>query len=83
MKPMNQCPHCGANLDPCERCDCMENDEDEKGEDIEKGTAHANDASPRTVSSYLIISQVFRECKCIQVDKQIPLSENVETVRQY
>lgn len=21
---LNTCPHCGANLDPCERCDCME-----------------------------------------------------------
>lgn len=20
----NQCPDCGANLDPCERCDCKE-----------------------------------------------------------
>ena len=20
----NQCPECGANLDPCERCDCKE-----------------------------------------------------------
>lgn len=19
---LNTCPHCGANLDPCERCDC-------------------------------------------------------------
>lgn len=25
-----QCPICGANLDPGERCDCLEPEEDEK-----------------------------------------------------
>lgn len=24
LKYYNTCPHCGANLDPCERCDCTE-----------------------------------------------------------
>ena len=23
-----KCPYCGANLDPCERCDCLDPDED-------------------------------------------------------
>jgi hypothetical protein len=23
-----QCPYCGAYLDPCERCDCQDPDED-------------------------------------------------------
>jgi len=24
MKPYKTCPHCGANLDPGERCDCTD-----------------------------------------------------------
>lgn len=23
----NECPYCGANLDPCEKCDCRETEE--------------------------------------------------------
>lgn len=23
------CPECGAHLDPCEKCDCQEEDEEE------------------------------------------------------
>lgn len=84
MKPMNQCSKCGANLDPCERCDCE--DGSDATENAKKGLPHANDASPQTVSSYLIISQVFRKCnnplRFIREDKQVPASEIVNAVKQ-
>ena len=41
-----QCPICGANLDPGERCDCREN---EKGRPGDAGAAHGNKALPRAV----------------------------------
>lgn len=42
------CPNCGANLDPCERCDCMDNklsspsqtSEHEKNSEKEKSLKH-------------------------------------------
>lgn len=27
MKPFRTCPHCGANLDPGEKCDCPDQTE--------------------------------------------------------
>lgn len=32
---MNQCPYCGCSLDPCERCDCQENKQENQAETLD------------------------------------------------
>lgn len=32
MPYSNECPLCGANLDPCEKCDCTERKEEKTNE---------------------------------------------------
>ena len=83
---LNTCPDCGANLDPCERCDCKDKKKSDKKEgETKNGTAHANDASPGTVSSYTIISHVYAKCKnplgYLRENKQMTPGEIVEEVR--
>ena len=44
MPYSNECPLCGANLDPCEKCDCSDRKESAKDEkkDIKKNADKAS-----------------------------------------
>lgn len=37
MSYYNTCPYCGANLDPGERCDCLDENEEDENEEDEDG----------------------------------------------
>ena len=39
MRNRYQCPYCGANLDPGEKCDCQEPEEDTDPENKKSGDA--------------------------------------------
>ena len=43
-KPMRTCEHCGARLDPCERCDCQ--DDTAEGTATVAGSEAGQQATP-------------------------------------
>ena len=40
-----ECPHCGAHLDPCERCDCKENEDTSDAAEMPSPSVNANDGN--------------------------------------
>ncbi len=81
----NTCPHCGANLDPGEQCDCQKT---KKGEPTDANQTDSpkedekDQQNPTSAHSISLTSGNVNPLRFLRLSKELPVADLVATVKE-